>query len=85
MLELDKKATWKRVKQELKRGTQVRQKENYKQKDCKLIYMESKTGMLSMATAMVDTKEHLVAGCKVMANSEYLVRNNRALMVMTIA
>ena len=28
---------------------------------------------------------HLVAGCKTMANSEYLARHNRALMVMAIA
>ena len=32
-----------------------------------------------------ETLEHLVAGCKVMANSEYLARHNRALMVMAIA
>ena len=32
-----------------------------------------------------ETLEHLVAGCKTMANSEYLLRHNRALMVMAIA
>ena len=31
-----------------------------------------------------ETLEHLVAGCKVVANSEYLARHNRALMVMAI-
>ena len=32
-----------------------------------------------------ETVEHLVAGCKVMVNSEYLTRHNRALMVMTFS
>ena len=32
-----------------------------------------------------ETVEHLVAGCKTIANSEYLSRHNRALMVMAIA
>ena len=32
-----------------------------------------------------ETLEQLVAGCKTMANSEYLLRHNRALMVMAIA
>ena len=32
-----------------------------------------------------ETVEHLVAGCKMIANSEYLARHNRALMVMAIA
>ena len=32
-----------------------------------------------------ETIEHLVAGCKVLANSEYLSRHNRALMVMSVA
>ena len=32
-----------------------------------------------------ETVEHLVAGCKTMANSEYLARHNRTLMVMAIA
>ena len=32
-----------------------------------------------------ETVEHLVAGCKTIANSEYLARHNRALMVMAIA
>ena len=32
-----------------------------------------------------ETVEHLVAGCKMIANSEYLSRQNRALMVMAIA
>ena len=29
--------------------------------------------------------EHLLAGCKKIANSEYLTRNNRALMVVAVA
>ena len=29
--------------------------------------------------------EHLLAGCKKIANSEYLTRHNRALMVMAVA
>ena len=32
-----------------------------------------------------ETVEHLVAGCKTIANSEYLTRHNRTLMVMAIA
>ena len=32
-----------------------------------------------------ETVEHLVAGCKTIANSEYLARHNGALMVMAIA
>lgn len=32
-----------------------------------------------------ETVEHLVAGCKVLANSEYLTRHNRALMIMALA
>lgn len=32
-----------------------------------------------------ETVEHLVAGCKVLANSEYLSRHNRALMIMAVA
>ena len=32
-----------------------------------------------------ETLEHLVTGCKTMANSEYLLRHNRALMVMVMA
>ena len=29
--------------------------------------------------------EHLVAGCRVLVNSEYLTRNNRALMILAVA
>ena len=32
-----------------------------------------------------ETVEHLVAGCKTIASSEYIARHNRALMVMAIA
>ena len=32
-----------------------------------------------------ETIEHLVAGCKDLANSKYLSRHNRALMVMAVA
>ena len=31
-----------------------------------------------------ETVEHIVAGCKVLANSEYLTRHNRALMIMAV-
>ena len=31
-----------------------------------------------------ETVEHIVAGCKVLANSEYLMRHNRALMIMAV-
>ena len=29
--------------------------------------------------------QHLVAGCRVLANSEYLTRHNRALMILAVA
>ena len=32
-----------------------------------------------------ETVEHLLAGCKMLASSEYLARYNRALMVMAVA
>ena len=32
-----------------------------------------------------ETVEHLVAGCRVLANSEYLTRHNRALMILAVA
>ena len=32
-----------------------------------------------------ETIEHLVAGCKVLANNEYLLRHNRALMIVAVA
>ena len=31
------------------------------------------------------TVKHLVAGCRVLANSEYLTRNNCALMILAVA
>ena len=31
-----------------------------------------------------ETVEHIVAGCKVLANNEYLTRHNRALMIMAV-
>ena len=31
-----------------------------------------------------ETVEHIVAGCKVLANSEYLTRHNKALMIMAV-
>ena len=32
-----------------------------------------------------ETVEHLLAGCKVLANSEYLARHSRALMIIAVA
>ena len=32
-----------------------------------------------------ETVEHLVAGCRVLVNSEYLTRHNRALMILAVA
>ena len=32
-----------------------------------------------------ETVQHLLAGCKMLASSEYLARHNRALMVMAVA
>ena len=31
-----------------------------------------------------ETVEHILAGCKVLANNEYLTRHNRALMIMAV-
>ena len=31
-----------------------------------------------------ETVEHIVAGCKILANSEYLTRHNRVLMIMAV-
>ena len=31
------------------------------------------------------TVEHLAAGCRVLANNEYLTRHNRALMILAVA
>ena len=42
-------------------------------------------GMCRLCHAHSETVEHLVAGCKVLANSEYLSRHNRALMIMAVA
>ena len=33
----------------------------------------------------IETVEHLAAGCKVLANGEYLSRHNRTLMILAIA
>ena len=32
-----------------------------------------------------ETVQHLLAGCKILANSEYLARHNRALMEIAVA
>ena len=42
-------------------------------------------GRCRLCREFSETVEHLVAGCKTIANSEYLSRHNRALMVMAIA
>ena len=44
-----------------------------------------KDGRCRLCHEFSETVEHLVAGCKTIANSEYLSRHNRALMVMAIA
>ena len=31
-----------------------------------------------------ETIEHLIAGCKALGNSEYLLRHDRALMIITV-
>ena len=38
-----------------------------------------------LCEAQRETVQHLLAGCKVLASSEYLERHNRALMVMAVA
>ena len=42
-------------------------------------------GLVQDGRCRDETIEHLVAGCKVLANSEYLLRHNRALMTMEVA
>ena len=38
-----------------------------------------------MCKEQQETVQHLLDGCKVLASSEYLARNNRAIMVMAVA
>ena len=42
------------------------------------------SGRCRVCNDQEETVEHLVAGCKVLANNEYLSRHNRALMVMAV-
>ena len=42
-------------------------------------------GRCRVCQEQVETVEHLVAGCKVLANTEYLTRHNRAMMIMAVA
>ena len=42
-------------------------------------------GRCRVCFEQIETVEHLVAGCKVLANGEYLSRHNRALMILAIA
>ena len=126
VLELDWKATWKKVKKEFKIGAQIKRKERYRMKELQSeIYGKQEqechfwlrqrltprktASIMTLMEQMVETRgwkmtrglienekyrlcgdfnetlEHLVAGCKTMANSEYSLRHNRALMVMAIA
>ena len=41
-------------------------------------------GRCRVCNEQSETMEHLVAGCKVLANSEYLLRHNRALMILAV-
>ena len=41
-------------------------------------------GRCRVCFEQIESVEHLVAGCKVLANSEYLSRHNRALMILAI-
>ena len=42
-------------------------------------------GRCRVCFEQIETVEHLVAGCKVLANGEYLSRHNRPLMILAIA
>ena len=42
-------------------------------------------GRCRVCQEQVETVEHLVAGCKVLANTEYLTRHNRAMMIMALS
>ena len=41
-------------------------------------------GRCRVCNEQSETVEHLVAGCKVLADSEYLLRHNRALMILAV-
>ena len=41
-------------------------------------------GRCRVCNEQSETIEHIVAGCKVLANSEYLLRHNRALMILAV-
>ena len=42
-------------------------------------------GGCRLSTQHSERVEHLVAGCTKLANSEYLTRHNRALMILAVA
>ena len=42
-------------------------------------------GRFRICNQHFETVEHLVAGCTKLANSEYLTRHNRALMILAVA
>ena len=42
-------------------------------------------GRCRVCREQTESVEHLVAGCKVLANNEYLSRHNRVLMIMAVA
>ena len=41
-------------------------------------------GRCRICFSLGETVEHLVAGCRVLTNSEYLTRHNRALMILAV-
>ena len=41
-------------------------------------------GMCRVCYEQIEAVEHLVAGCKVLANTEYLARHNKALMILAV-
>ena len=51
----------------------------------KVIRGLTEDGKCRLCREQKETVEHLLAGCKKIANSEYLTRHNRALMVMAVA
>ena len=52
---------------------------------CKEVKKLTENSQCRLCKEQRETAQHLLAGCKMLASSEYLSRHNRALMVMAVA
>ena len=52
---------------------------------CKEVKELTENSQCRLCKEQRETAQHLLAGCKMLASSEYLSRHNRALMVMAVA